>query len=237
MTRTKIKQISFYHAALQLFFLHGISSNTLHENFLWGTVYPQYIVWNFGHVNYEEFHGYIGRSLLCPIIHCVCERWINSANCILHLPAFVTNDNCYKIEIDLVLGTRCPATPAKSNRFDSPFRSPYAPATFPYYASHSSFRYRSPYQQKRPYINLSAPSYSVSSLTNAQHCPNWHGPSRAFSPYIYKNPQNMVDASCLVGWKELWAMKMIGWAYVAGKTKTFYSNEVYLMTKTYFLIV
>ncbi|VIO91752.1 Uncharacterized protein BM_BM10804 [Brugia malayi] len=89
--------------------------------------------------------------------------------------------------------TRCPATPAKSNRFDSPFRSPYAPATFPYYASHSSFRYRSPYQQKRPYINLSAPSYSVSSLTNAQHCPNWHGPSRAFSPYIYKNPQNMAS--------------------------------------------
>ncbi|VDO36761.1 Uncharacterized protein BM_BM10804 [Brugia malayi] len=89
--------------------------------------------------------------------------------------------------------TRCPATPAKSNRFDSPFRSPYAPATFPYYASHSSFRYRSPYQQKRPYINLSAPSYSVSSLTNAQHCPNWHGPSRAFSPYIYKNPQNMIQ--------------------------------------------
>uniref|UniRef100_A0AAF5RUK9 Uncharacterized protein n=1 Tax=Wuchereria bancrofti TaxID=6293 RepID=A0AAF5RUK9_WUCBA len=90
--------------------------------------------------------------------------------------------------------TPCPATPAKSNRFDSPFRSPYAPATFPYYASHSSFHYRSPYQhQKRPYINLSAPTYSINSLTNAQHCPNWHGPSRTFSPYIYKNPQNMIQ--------------------------------------------
>ncbi|EFO23514.1 hypothetical protein LOAG_04968 [Loa loa] len=64
---------------------------------------------------------------------------------------------------------------------------------------HSSFRQRPSYQhQKRPCCHWSAPTYSVNNLTNVQHSPNWHGLSRASSPYIYKNPQNTVDASRLI---------------------------------------
>uniref|UniRef100_A0A0R3S375 CUT domain-containing protein n=1 Tax=Elaeophora elaphi TaxID=1147741 RepID=A0A0R3S375_9BILA len=105
-------------------------------------------------------------------------------------------------------------TSMKNNRLDSPFRSPYAPPTSPQYptisSSHSSFRHRLPYQnQKRPYCHLPAPTYSVNNLTSAQHPPNWHGPSRTSSSYIYKNPQNMVGASRLLGLKELQVMKMV----------------------------
>ncbi|VDK80594.1 unnamed protein product [Litomosoides sigmodontis] len=85
----------------------------------------------------------------------------------------------------------------KNNRFDSPFRSPYASPTLPYHAAisgpHSSFRYRPPYQhRKRPYCHPPSPIYPINSPANVQHSSNWLSP-RTSSPYIYKSPQNMIQ--------------------------------------------
>ncbi|MCP9259366.1 hypothetical protein DINM_002316 [Dirofilaria immitis] len=84
----------------------------------------------------------------------------------------------------------------KSNR-DGPFRSlctlPMFPQSTVVSSSYSSLCYRSLYQhQKRPNCHLSTPIYSVSNFTNAQHFPAWRGPPKAYSPHIYKNPQNMI---------------------------------------------
>ncbi|VDP12967.1 unnamed protein product [Onchocerca flexuosa] len=98
-------------------------------------------------------------------------------------------------------GTPRAMTFVKSNHFDSPFRSPYASPIFPHNTTMSSpySRHSSLYQhQKRPYCHMSTPTYSVNSLTSGQYSPNWRGPSKAYSPYIYKNPQNMVDVSYLI---------------------------------------
>uniref|UniRef100_A0A8R1U0T2 Uncharacterized protein n=1 Tax=Onchocerca volvulus TaxID=6282 RepID=A0A8R1U0T2_ONCVO len=95
-------------------------------------------------------------------------------------------------------GTPRAVTFVKSSRFDSPFKSPYASPMLPHNATmsspYSSSRHGSLYQhQKRPYCHLSTPTYAVNNLTSGQYSPNWRGPSKAYSPYIYKNPQNMIQ--------------------------------------------
>lgn len=112
-----------------------------------------------------------------------------------------------KAETNLISGTPRVMPSMKNNRFDSPFRSPYASPTISHYAAmsgpHSSFRYRPPYQhRKRPYCRPPSPIYPVNSPTSVQHSLNWR-PPRTSSPYISKNPQNMVDVSRLVGLKVL----------------------------------
>ncbi|KAL4002563.1 hypothetical protein ACH3XW_3955 [Acanthocheilonema viteae] len=94
-------------------------------------------------------------------------------------------------------GTPRTTTSMKDSHFHNPFRSPYAFPAFSDYATvpspHSPFRYNSPYQHQKRHCYPCAPAYSISNLTSAQHPPNWHNPLGASSPYISKNPQNMIQ--------------------------------------------
>lgn len=95
-------------------------------------------------------------------------------------------------------GAARPMISMKSNRLHRPYVNvnSYAAATFPHCTPKPGcFRYTSPFQyQKRAYSYASAPTYSVGRFTGAQDFPNRDGPSRASSSYIYKNPQNKIQA-------------------------------------------